>query len=236
GHDATSHASFGEAAHIAVTLHMHEEASYEGLDPIETEVRRRVFWLLFGALSIDMFHYVLSLRSCFSVVADKSMSILLGRPICLRDEDCTLHFPKEVDDEYITATAILPQPAGKTAIVSGLNYITRIFALLGEILVRIRVDKRSPPQGPFATARLEEVRSLHARILGALAHAPAPLRLKSLGGAQMGTGPAGVATPTSVGGVGASPVAPAGSPIHPQSSTGGEWPGGAGFRQATFAE
>ncbi|KIJ26667.1 hypothetical protein M422DRAFT_55406 [Sphaerobolus stellatus SS14] len=79
GHDATSHASFGEAAHIAVTLHMHEEASYEGLDPIECEVRRRVFWLLFGA--------------------DKSMSILLGRPICLRDEDCTLHFPKEVDDE-----------------------------------------------------------------------------------------------------------------------------------------
>lgn len=41
GHDATSHACFGEAAHIAVTLHMHEEASYENLDPIETEIRRR---------------------------------------------------------------------------------------------------------------------------------------------------------------------------------------------------
>ena len=48
GHDATQHAAFGEAAHIAVTLRMHEEASYEGLDPIECEVRRRVFWLLFG--------------------------------------------------------------------------------------------------------------------------------------------------------------------------------------------
>ncbi|KAG8214650.1 hypothetical protein J3R82DRAFT_9728 [Butyriboletus roseoflavus] len=79
GHDATQHAAFGEAAHIAVTLRMHEEASYEGLDPIECEVRRRTFWLLFGA--------------------DKSMSILLGRPICLRDEDCTVHFPKELDDE-----------------------------------------------------------------------------------------------------------------------------------------
>ncbi|KAI5119189.1 hypothetical protein M0805_004444 [Coniferiporia weirii] len=179
GHDATSHASFGEAAHIAVTLHMHEEASYEGLDPVECEVRRRTFWLLFGA--------------------DKSMSILLGRPICLRDEDCTLHFPKEVDDEYITPTGILPQPHGKTAMVSGLNYISRIFALLGEIQVRIRVDKRSPPQGPFATARLEEVRSLHARIMSALMHAPAPLRLKS--------------------------------------TTGGHAElGGAGFRQATFAE
>ena len=40
------------------------------------------------------------------------------------------------------------------------------------------MDKRSPPQGHFATARLEEVQSLHARILGALGHAPDPLRLK----------------------------------------------------------
>lgn len=51
GHDATSHGSFGEAVQIAVTLHMHEEASYDGLDPIETEMRRRVFWLLFGGRS-----------------------------------------------------------------------------------------------------------------------------------------------------------------------------------------
>jgi len=182
GHDATQHAAFGEAAHIAVTLRMHEESAYEGLDPIECEVRRRIFWLLFGA--------------------DKSMSILLGRPICLRDEDCTVHFPKELDDEYITPSAYLPQPHGKTAIVSGLNYTSRIFALLGEILVRIRVDKRSPPRGQFATARLEEVQSLHSRILAALSHAPEPLRLKQ---------------------------------TNTQSSLPPEF-GGAGFRQATFAE
>jgi hypothetical protein len=48
GHDATQHAAFGEAAHIALTLRMHEESSYEGLDLIECEVRRRTFWLLFG--------------------------------------------------------------------------------------------------------------------------------------------------------------------------------------------
>ncbi|KAG9121985.1 hypothetical protein FRC07_001815 [Ceratobasidium sp. 392] len=193
GHDATSHAAFGEAAHIAVTLHMHEETSYEGLDPIECEVRRRTFWLLFGA--------------------DKSMSILLGRPICLRDEDCTLHFPKEVDDEYITVNGIQPQPHGKTAIVSGLNYISRIFALLGEILVRIRVDKRSPPQGPFATARLEEVRSLHTRICSALMHAPPALRLKPGGGRHGSNG------------------------VSYNAITGQqEEYGGAGFRKAAFAE
>ena len=98
--------------------------------------------------------------------------------------------------------------------VSGLNHITRIFALLGEILVRIRVDKRSPPQGPSATARLEEVHSLHTRILNALAHCPAPLRLNS-----QGPGVVGMESDGSVG-----------------SISNGEWPGGAGFRQATFAE
>jgi hypothetical protein len=89
------------------------------------------------------------------------------------------------------------------AIVSGLNYASRIFALLGEILVRIRVDKRSPPQGQFATARLEEVQSLHSRILSALAHCPEPLRLKR---------------------------------SFSQSSNVPAEYGGAGFRQATFAE
>ena len=103
----------------------------------------------------------------------------------------------------ITLNAYLPQPNGKTPVVSGLNYSSRIFALLGEILVRIRVDKRSPPQGQFATARLEEVQSLHGRIVGALSHhAPEPLRLK---------------------------------PTQNQPQLPAEY-GGAGFRQATFAE
>jgi hypothetical protein len=100
--------------------------------------------------------------------------------------------------------------------VSGLNYTSRIFALLGEILVRIRVDKRSPPQGQFATARLEEVQSLQARILGALGHAPEPLRLK----------PSAALTSSLNGG---------GSQSNGANGTGSEF-GGAGFRQATFAE
>ena len=122
-----------------------------------------------------------------------SMSFAQYQPIMCRTDDVLLS---------ITPSAYLPQPQGKTAIVSGLNYTSRIFALLGEILVRIRVDKRSPPQGQFATARLEEVQSLHARILTALSHAPEALRLKQS----------------------------ANQPNMPPEY------GGAGFRQATFAE
>ena len=121
----------------------------------------------------------------------------------LRNNDCQLNTPFPLRYlSSITPSAYLPQPHGKTAIVSGLNYISRMFALLGEILLRIRVDKRSPPQGQFATARLEEVQSLHSRILGALMHAPEPLRLKQ---------------------------------THQHNHLPADY-GGAGFRQATFAE
>lgn len=50
---------------------------------------------------LEVRHKVPAPRLPFSLLfsADKSMSILLGRPICLRDEDCTVNFPKELDDE-----------------------------------------------------------------------------------------------------------------------------------------
>lgn len=87
--------------------------------------------------------------------------------------------------------------------MSGLNYITRIFALLGEILVRIRVDKRAPPHGTLATDRLAEIRALHTRIVNALAHAPGPLKLKSGGvGAAIGNPTAGFGNAADYGGLG----------------------------------
>ncbi|KAG9001359.1 hypothetical protein FRB93_012135 [Tulasnella sp. JGI-2019a] len=168
GQVVTGQAAYSEAVFIAEALGLHEEDSYEGLDFIEREVRRRAFWLVFGA--------------------DKSSAVLLNRPICLRDEDCTVHFPTEVDDEYITARAILPQPPHKTAIISGFNYISRIFALLGEIVVRIRVDKRSPPRGAFAAARLEEVCALHTRVLEIFSQAPQELQLRKSGNSPRADG------------------------------------------------
>ena len=109
--------------------------------------------------------------------------------------------PAILAQSSITPSAYLPQPHRKPSLVSGLNCITRIFALLGEILVCIRTDRRSPLQGQDATVRLEEIKSLHSRIMSALVHAPEPLRLKQA----------------------------------PQAAISSDY-GGAGFRQATFAE
>lgn len=67
---------------------------------------------------------------------------------------------------------------------------------------------------------------MHARILGALSHAPAPLRLKTLGPGQQ--------LPGAVGAAGGSVAVTGGGGA--ALNGGNEWPGGAGFRQATFAE
>lgn len=80
--------------------------------------------------------------------------------------------------DSITESDYYPQPQDKVAIVCGLNYSCRLFVLLGETIARLHVDKRSPPHGPFATVRLEEVRSLHARVMDALVHAPDLFQLK----------------------------------------------------------
>jgi hypothetical protein len=80
----------------------------------------------------------------------------------------------------ITHTAYLHQPQGQTSLVTGFNYVSRIFTLLGEVLVRIRADKRSPPQGHFVATRLEEVRALHSRVVSCLLHAPGAFRLNRL--------------------------------------------------------
>lgn len=202
---------------------MHEESSYEGLDPIECEVRRRTFWVLFGGLwsiSSDLGPNVY-----FDTIASLQLinrcPFCLGGPLLYAMKTVLFIFPKNLTMNgklleghlleikplihlltfSITPTAYLLQPPGKTALISGLNYISRIFALLGEILVRIRVDKRSPPTGHFATARLEETQSLHNRIMAAMIHAPEPLRLKK---------------------------------TQPHSNIPLD-DGGAGFRQATFA-
>ncbi|KAG8893695.1 hypothetical protein FRC01_013412 [Tulasnella sp. 417] len=159
GKEGSSTSAYGEALYMATCLRMHNEESYEGLDYIEREVRRRAFWLLFGA--------------------DKSICAISHRPCSLRLEDCTVRLPTEVDDEYITARAILPQPPNKTPLISGFNFISRVFSLIAEIISIVRRDVHKPPSDATAVARLEEVCEIHRRILNAFNDVPPELRLRN---------------------------------------------------------
>jgi hypothetical protein len=85
--------------------------------------------------------------------------------------------PKLRRSSSITVSSCGPQLYETPAIVCGLNYVSRIFVHLGETLVRIRADKRSQPQGYFATSRLKEMQTLYSRVLATCTDAPEALQL-----------------------------------------------------------
>ncbi|KAG8851029.1 hypothetical protein FRB96_009511 [Tulasnella sp. 330] len=203
GKDGSSNAAVGEAVYISAVLRMHQEEGYEGLDHIESEVRRRAFYLLYGA--------------------DKSIASLNNRPCMLRDEDCTVQLPTEVDDEFITARAILPQPPNKTPIISGFIYISQIWKLVGEMLPMVRRDRWKPPSGQAAIARLEEVCEMHTKIIKVFDQAPHELRLKSTGSLRRRTSSA------------SSPKAGGSATPYDFFSGGAEFDG-VGFAQGAIAE
>jgi hypothetical protein len=63
------------AVRIATSIGMHRKGSSFGLNPIEVEQRRRIFWILY--------------------VLDKDMALRSGRPPCINDDDCNVELPDE---------------------------------------------------------------------------------------------------------------------------------------------
>ncbi|EJU02675.1 hypothetical protein DACRYDRAFT_78548 [Dacryopinax primogenitus] len=161
GNKRRSDCAYNEAVHIALKARMHDERTYDACDPIEREVRSRLIWLLYGAMQSSL-----------------DAEEMPGR---LTSQEFTAHLPIEVDDEYITLSGVGIQPPGTTSIISGLVYTTRIFIVLDYLLSILNADRRVPPTGAFAQARLEEVEALHDQVMSVLDDVPPHLRLRKPG-------------------------------------------------------
>ncbi|KAL1409699.1 hypothetical protein Q8F55_003695 [Vanrija albida] len=147
-----------QANQCALALRLNEESSYEGLNPIESEIRRRIYWLLFQA--------------------DKSTACLRARTICLRLEDAPgLRLPSEVDDEQITPAGVLPQPSGRTPLIAGFNIVTNLFRILNDALLLQR--RKSLPSVDSILADLQNVNELRERVINATVEVASPLRIRS---------------------------------------------------------
>ena len=152
--------------------------SYEGLDPIESEIRRRIYWLLFQA--------------------DKSTACMRARSINLRLEDAAVSYPSttfpalafsgtamlmqqqlrlpaEVDDEQITPTGILPQPIGRTPIIAGFNIVTDLFRTLNDALILQR--RRTTSTIDSLLADLQSVNELKEKVMRTAMDVATPLKL-----------------------------------------------------------
>lgn len=146
-----------QANQCALALRLNEEASYEGLNPIETEIRRRIYWLLFQA--------------------DKSTACNRSRTINLRLDDAPgLCLPTEVDDEQITPDGIIPQPPGRTPTIAGFNIVTNLFRVLNDALVLQR--RRAPPSVDGIIADLNTVARLSDEISDVTNNVASPLRIR----------------------------------------------------------
>lgn len=114
---STCYSYVGIALSAALRLGLHRSLPNSGFNPIEREVRRRVFWTLWKM--------------------DTYVGALLGLPKGIADDDIDQQMPVEIDDEFITKDAILPQPAGTLAAVAAANRHTLLMKCLAKIVKHI---------------------------------------------------------------------------------------------------
>ncbi|KXL41553.1 hypothetical protein M433DRAFT_77064 [Acidomyces richmondensis BFW] len=110
------YAYIGVALRSALRLGLHR-AHTGTFNPIESELRKRVFWII---RKMDIY-----------------VGAILGLPQTLSDDEIDQEFPLEVDDEYITKDGIRPMPDGSVSLMAAFNAHTRLVQLLQKIVQKI---------------------------------------------------------------------------------------------------
>ena len=110
---STCYALIGIAMRACLRLGLHRNLRGK-LNHLEEQQGIRIFWLVWKL--------------------DAYVSALLGLPQLLNDEDVDQEKPAEVDDEMITAEAILPQPPGQFTLMKASNAHTRMTAILKKVV------------------------------------------------------------------------------------------------------
>lgn len=82
--------TIGTALHLAVGMDLHRKESLSGLDMMQTEMMKRVFWSVY-------------VTSC-------SMAINMGRPLGIQESDITIPMPLQLKDEQLQALQSTPEP------------------------------------------------------------------------------------------------------------------------------
>lgn len=113
----TCYSYISVAVASAYQMGLHRPSLLKYFDPIEQEVRKRIFSVL---LTMD----------CY-------VATMLGLPRHVKEEYDDHYQPLDVDDEYITKDQILPMPAGHIPVMSLVNAHTRLLQIMARIVTRI---------------------------------------------------------------------------------------------------
>ena len=138
---ATCYSHIGIALRACCRLGLHRNIKNE-FNPIEQEERKRIFWLI---------------RKM-----DAYVGAMLGLPQMLSGEDVDQQLPIEVDDEFITADAILPMPPGRFSLLRASNAHTSLVGILQRVvrfIYPIKGSECSKPGEPYSISlsRIREI-------------------------------------------------------------------------------
>lgn len=103
-----------QRASLGLGLHRKIQSNF---DPIQRELRKRIFWTVYG---IDVY-----------------VSTRLGLPIAIHTEDVDQEHPLEMDDEFITPVGIVPMPPGRISAMIGINAHSRLLDIIVEVVRHI---------------------------------------------------------------------------------------------------
>lgn len=110
---ADCYSYLGIAHRAALRLGLHRKIQIGTFDPIECELRKRIFWVV---------------RSM-----DVCVSIRLGLPMSIDSDDFDQDYPLELDDKCITPAGLLPMPSGRVPRMA----VANAHASLADIVVTI---------------------------------------------------------------------------------------------------
>lgn len=118
---------FGEATRLAQVMRLYDETSLEGLPPVEAELRRRAFWIVY--------------------MGDKSAAILNNRPITMHkysfETGITTAYPTGIDNRPASMGAASegttpPDTHGRN-FIAGFNANLKLWQAASDLLIQVRL-------------------------------------------------------------------------------------------------
>ncbi|KAF9982941.1 Transcriptional activator of fatty acid utilization, partial [Modicella reniformis] len=127
----------GMAARMAQDLGMHRNSARWHLPPLETEIRKRLWWAIY--------------------VMDRNISASMGRPMAIDDDDCDVDFPFLIEQDWTDPDGIIGSPRennekAKEEAATSLRYFEetiKLSQIIAQILRRLKYDTQTM-SGPNA--------------------------------------------------------------------------------------
>ncbi|KAG9026808.1 hypothetical protein FRB95_008476 [Tulasnella sp. JGI-2019a] len=127
----------GIALRFAEDLGAHRETVYASTHAFDNQMWKRTFWCL--------------------IQKDREMSISLGRPMCINDEDIDVQFPLEVDDNGWDETKqAWEQPVGKPSQLAFLVQQSKLASILANCMRTVYCINKSKIRLGFVGAGWEQ--------------------------------------------------------------------------------